>query len=82
MNIAEHIEFDQLTTQAKCLLTIAAMAASLRAGNRNRQSDGALASVARVFWNESRLAPAVLGNLGNITEGLCRYYKTTRKTQI
>jgi hypothetical protein len=36
MNIAEHIEFDRLTNPCKCLLTIATMAASLRAGTRRR----------------------------------------------
>ena len=37
MNIAEHVTFDQLP-QAKCLLTIATMSASLRTGNSRRQS--------------------------------------------
>ena len=63
MNIAEHVTFDQLTTQAKCLLIIAATGANLRTGNSRRQSVEALASVARGFWNESALAPAACGNL-------------------
>jgi hypothetical protein len=78
MNIAEHIEFDQLTTQAKCLLTIAAMGANLRTGDRRRLSEEALVSVARSFLNNSCLAPAELGNLIGIADRLCKYHNSTR----
>lgn len=81
MNIAEHVTFDQLTTQAKCLLTIATMSASLRTGNSRRQSGEALASVARGFWNESALAPAACGDLSAITDQLCTWIRSTRTTQ-
>ncbi len=81
MNIPEHIDFDKLTTQAKCLLTIAAMGANLRTGNRRHLSEEALGSVARGFWNEFRLAPADLGDLSSITDQLCAHYKSTQMTQ-
>jgi hypothetical protein len=79
--IAPHVNFDLLPSECKCLLIIATMAASLQAGNRHRQSGDALTSVARGFWNDSRLTPADLGNLGSITDQLCIYYKSTRTTQ-
>jgi tellurite resistance protein len=78
MNIAEHITFDQLPPACKCLLSIATTAACLRARNSRRQSDEALASIVREFWNSSALAPADLQNFNDITELLCMYYKTTR----
>ena len=80
MNIAPHVNFYLLPTECKCLLIIATMAASLRAGNRHRQSGDALTSVARSFWNDSCLAPADLGNLSSITDQLCNYHPT-RTTQ-
>ncbi len=81
MKIAEHIEFDQLTTQAKCLLTIAAMGANLKIANRYRLSERAMVSVARRFWNESCLAPSDLSDLSNITIKLCTYHNSTRTSQ-
>jgi hypothetical protein len=81
MNVAAHINSDQLPSECKCLLTIATMAASLRAGIRRRQSNEALASVSRSFWNESRLAPSDLGNLSQISNQLCIWITSTRTTQ-
>lgn len=78
MNTAEHIEFDQLPPACRCLSSIATTAACLRAGNSRRQSEDALASIVREFWNSSALAPADLQNFNYITELLCMYYKTTR----
>jgi hypothetical protein len=81
MNIAPHVNFDLLPTECKCLLIIATMVASLRAGNRHRQSCDALTSVARSFWNDSFLAPADLGTLSSISDQLCTHHKSTQMTQ-
>ena len=81
MIIAEHIEFDQLPAQCKCILSIATMAASLRSGNRRRQSNEALTSIARCFWNELHLAPSDLRNPSYISKQLCIWLKSTRVAQ-
>jgi hypothetical protein len=81
MNIAEHVSFDQLPSACKCLLSIVAMAANLKTGDKRPQSDEALASVARGFWDDSDLTPADLGNLRGVTEHLCIWLKSTRIAQ-
>ncbi len=55
MNIAEHVEFNELPTECKYLLMIAAMGASLSIGDRRRHSDDTLVSLASGFWNDSHL---------------------------
>ncbi len=71
MNIAEHVSFDQLPSECKCLLSIAAMGANLKTRNSRRQSNEALALIVRGFWNDSHLAAADLRNLSSISEQLC-----------
>jgi len=81
MITADHIAFDLLPTECKFLLLIAAMGANLKIGNTRLQSDQALASVIRGFWNDSGLAPIDLRNLSDISEKLCHWYKSTRTLQ-
>jgi hypothetical protein len=78
MNIVEHVNFDQLPTEAKCILMIAAVSANLSLRNTKRQSREALVSVARGFWNDSRLAPSDMSNLSRTSAQLCRSTQTTR----
>jgi hypothetical protein len=56
------------------------MAANLETGDSRRQSDDALASIVREFWNESRLAPSDLRNFSGISDQLCTWIKSTRAT--
>jgi hypothetical protein len=80
MNIVEHVTFDQLPSECKCLLSIATTAASLRTGNRHRQADESLTSIARGFWNASRLAPSDLRDFRGLTNQLCTWIKSTGTT--
>jgi len=81
MMTAEHISFDQLSSECKCILNIIAMGANLRTVKRHRLSGEVLASVVRSFWNSSHFGPADLRNLNNMTERLCLYHNTTRTLQ-
>ena len=81
MNIAEHVEFDQLPTECQYLLLIAAMGANLRTGDRRRLSEEAMISVIRGFWNELHLAQSDLRNLSGITDKLCHWYRSSCTTQ-
>jgi len=81
MNIAAHVTFDQLPTECKCLLSVVTMVASLQTGNRCRQSDEALSSLTRSFWDSAHLAPSDLSNLNSITDRLCAWIRSTRTTQ-
>jgi len=73
-----HVTFEQLSTEHRLLVMLAALAASLSTGDRTQHSDDKLFALACDFWDGTYLTRDHLHNLDNITDLICTWLRSTR----